>query len=123
MLVEFIKRHAKKFDIKEYIIQLKLKYAALLIQERCMLEQNNLKWSSEEEKYVLPFDKTELSEYYIVESAYLGKEGKCINKSTNDEHKEILNLITIREEYNKDLILPLLKEIESLVTVYSFNEL
>jgi tRNA splicing endonuclease len=83
-----------------------------------MLEQNNLKWSNEEKKYVLPFDKTELNNYNFVESVYLGKEGTCIDKNTNTEHKEIIELIRIEKEHNKDA-LPLLKEVESLIAVYS----
>ena len=94
--------------MKNWLVQLYLCCAKLLIQERTSLEQNNLEWKAEEKKYQFKFNPTELENYLLVDLNFLGKEKNCINKSTKiqlglKESLEIINNIRIAKEYSQHL--------------------
>ena len=55
----------------------------MLIQERECIEKYNLRYDSEKNKYELPFDISELSDYNFVEPMYLGKEKSVVSKSAS----------------------------------------
>ena len=101
----------------------------MLIQERTCMEQNNLRWNIETKKYEFAFDPNEANNYTFVDSNYLGKERKCVNKGSETQvdaakAQEVINNTRLRKEYTPDLsnnIIDLLKQVISIGTVLRYE--